>query len=131
MTNPDPIAAEPFARARGIAAVGGALVLALAALRWGPRGFVSAAAGSLLSFANVWALERFGQRAVEQAAVSGAGTVAGPLTAALSAKTVVLLTAAWVLVRTGGLDPLPFGLGFMVSIFSLLGAGLFAARREA
>jgi uncharacterized membrane protein len=129
MMKPDPIATEPFARARGIAAVGGALVLALAALLGGRRGFVSATAGSLLSFANVWTLERFGQRAVEQAAVSGGGAVAAPLSAALGAKTVVLLTASWVLVRTGHLDPLPFGLGFMVSIFSLLGAGLWAARR--
>jgi hypothetical protein len=129
MMNPDPIAAEPLAHARGIAAVGGAFVLLLSALLWGGRGFVSAAAGSLLSIANVWALERFAQRAVEQSAILGAGAVAAPLSAALGAKTVVLLTATWVLVRVGGLETLPFGLGFMVSIFSLLGAGLWAARR--
>jgi hypothetical protein len=33
------------------------------------------------------------------------------------------------LIRVGGLETLPFGLGFMVSIFSLLGAGLSAAQR--
>jgi hypothetical protein len=126
--NPDPIAPEPLARARGFAALGGVFVLALAGLLWGRRGFASAAAGSLLSFANVWALERFAQRAVQQAAVVGAGAVAGPLTAALAAKTVVLLTASWVLIRTGGLETLPFGLGFLVSIFALLGAGLWTAR---
>jgi hypothetical protein len=127
--NPDPIAAEPLARARGIAVVGGVLVLALAAILGGRRAFVSAAAGSALSFANVWALERFAQRAVAQAAILGGGAVAAPLTAALGAKTVVLLTASWVLIRVGGLETLPFGLGFMVSIFSLLGAGLYAAQR--
>jgi hypothetical protein len=127
--NPDPIAAEPLARARGIAVVGGVLVLALAAVLGGRRAFVSAAAGSALSFANVWALERFAQRAVAQAAILGGGAVAAPLTAALGAKTVVLLTASWVLIRVGGLETLPFGLGFMVSIFSLLGAGLSAAQR--
>lgn len=127
--NPDPIAAEPLARARGIAVVGGVLVLALAAILGGRRALVSAAAGSVLSFANVWALERFAQRAVEQAAILGGAAVAAPLTAALGAKTVVLLTASWVLIRVGGLETLPFGLGFMVSIFSLLGAGLSAAQR--
>ncbi len=127
--NPDPIAAEPLARARGIAVVGGVLVLALAAILGGRRALVSAAAGSVLSFANVWALERFAQRAVAQAAILGGGAVAAPLTAALGAKTVVLLTASWVLIRVGGLETLPFGLGFMVSIFSLLGAGLSAAQR--
>jgi hypothetical protein len=127
--NPDPIAAEPLARARGIAVVGGVLVLALAAVLGGRRAFVSAAAGSALSFANVLALERFAQRAVAQAAILGGGAVAAPLTAALGAKTVVLLTASWVLIRVGGLETLPFGLGFMVSIFSLLGAGLSAAQR--
>jgi hypothetical protein len=127
--NPDPIAAEPLARARGIAVVGGVFVLALAAVLGGRRALVSAAAGSVLSFANVWALERFAQRAVEQAAILGGGAVAGPLTAALGAKTVVLLTASWMLIRIGGLETLPFGLGFMVSIFSLLGAGLWASQR--
>lgn len=127
--SPDPTAAEPLARARGIAVVGGAFVLALSALLWGRRGLASAAAGSMLSLANVWALERFARRAVEQAAVLGGGAVAGPLTAALGAKTVVLLTTAWMLIRIGRLETLPFGLGFLVSIFSLLGAGLWAARR--
>ncbi|HEX3903994.1 MAG TPA: hypothetical protein VH853_14225 [Polyangia bacterium] len=128
--NPDPTAAEPLPHARSLAALGSAFVLALSALCWGHRGLVSAAAGSLLSFANVWALERFAQRAVERAAI-GDASVAAPLTAALSAKTVVLLTTSWVLLRAGRLLPLPFGLGYLVSIFSLLGAGLFAARREA
>jgi hypothetical protein len=128
--NPDPTAADPLPHARSIAAVGGAVVLALAGLCWGRHGFLSAAAGSLLSFANVWALERFALRAVERAAI-GDFSVAGPLTAALGAKTIVLLTAAWVLMRAGRLDTLPFALGYLVSIFSLLGAGLQAARREA
>jgi hypothetical protein len=126
--NPDQIAAEPLARARGIAVVGGVFVLAMSALLWGRRGLVSAAAGSLLSLANVWTLERFARRAVERAAVVGGG-VAGPLSAALSAKTVVLLTTSWVLIRTGRLETLPFGLGFLVSIFALLGAGLWSAGR--
>ena len=128
--NPDPTAADPLPHARTLAVLGSVFVLALSGLCWGHRGLVSAAAGSLLSFANVWALERFASRAVERAAV-GDPSVAAPLTAALSAKTVVLLTASWVLIRAGRLLPLPFGLGYLVSIFSLLGAGLFAARREA
>jgi uncharacterized membrane protein len=121
---------DSLPHARGLAAVGSVAVLALAGLCWGRHGFVSAAAGSLVSFANVWALQRFAQRAVERAEL-GDLSVAGPLTAVLGAKTIVLLTASWVLIRTGGLATLPFGLGFMVSIFSLLGAGLQAARREA
>ena len=127
---PNPTAADPLPGARSIAAVGGAVVLALCGLLWGRRGFASAAAGSLLSMANVWALDRFAQRAVERASL-GDLSVAGQLTAALGAKTIVLLTTAWVLIRLGGFQTLPFGLGFMVSIFSLLGAGLRAARREA
>jgi hypothetical protein len=128
MMTPNPTAADPLPGARSIAAVGGALVLALCGLLWGRRGFASAAAGSLLSLANVWALDRIAQRAVERAAL-GDLSVAGQLSAALGAKTIVLLTAAWVLIRIGGFQTLPFGLGYMVSIFSLLGAGLRAARR--
>ena len=128
MMTPTPTVAEPLPGARSFAAVGSAFVLALCGLLWGRRGFSSAAAGSLLSLANVWALDRFAQRAVERAEL-GDLSVAGQLTAALGAKTIVLLTTAWVLMRLGGFQTLPFGLGFMVSIFSLLGAGLRAARR--
>ena len=66
--NPDPTAADPLPHARSLAAVGSVFVLALSGLCWGQRGFVSAAAGSLLSFVNVWAIERFARRAVERAA---------------------------------------------------------------
>jgi hypothetical protein len=128
--NPAPTAADPLPHARTLAALGGGVVLALAGLAWGRRGLASAAAGSLLSFANVWALGLFARRAVARAA-EGDLSVGGQLTGALGAKTVVLLTTAWVLIRTGGLETLPFGLGYLVSIFSLLGAGLWAARREA
>jgi hypothetical protein len=38
------------------------------------------------------------------------------------------LTASWMLIRLGNLETLPFGLGFLVSIFSLLGAGLWTAQ---
>jgi hypothetical protein len=128
--NHEKTAADPLPQARRLAAAGSAVLLAAAGLCWGARGVASAAAGSLLSLANVWALDRFAQRAVARAA-TGDLSVAGQLVAALGAKTIVLLTTAWVMIRLGRFETLPFGLGFMVSIFSLLGAGLLAARQEA
>jgi hypothetical protein len=120
---------DPLALARGLALVIGGGVLALAAARWGRAGAAAAAAGTLLSLANVWALARFAMRAMGQAAAGGPHTATAQLTAALGAKTALLLGAVWALTRSGRLQVLPFGLGLMVSVFALLGAGLWSAAR--
>ena len=121
--------AEPLALALGLAVVIGGGVLALSALGWGRAGLAAAAAGTVLSLLNVWALARFALRAMAQATAIGPHTATAQLTAALGAKTVVLFTAVWVLTRSGRLETLPFALGLMVSVFSLLGAGLWSAAR--
>jgi hypothetical protein len=41
----------------------------------------------------------------------------------------LLFTAVWVLTRSVRLESVPFALGLLVSVFSLLGAGLLAAAR--
>jgi hypothetical protein len=68
-------------------------------------------------------------RAVGRVAELGAGAAAAQLTSALGAKTMVLLGAVFVLGRLARLEALPFALGLMVSVASLLGAGLVSARR--
>jgi hypothetical protein len=97
------------------------------ALGWGRAGLLAAALGTGLSLINVWALRRFAARAVANVAVLGAGAASAQLTAALGAKTMVLLGAVWVIGRGGTLAMLPFACGLMVAVFALLGAGLWSA----
>jgi len=115
--------------ARGLAVVACGAALAAGALGWGRPGLLAAAAGVALSLINVWALERMAARAVGRVAELGAGAAAAQLTSALGAKTMVLLGAVFVLARLARLEALPFALGLMVSVASLLGAGLVSARR--
>jgi hypothetical protein len=123
----DPI--DPLALAPGLALVTSGGVMILAAFGWGAAGLRAAVVGVLLSLVNVWALHRFSRRAAAQAASGGPNTAMVQLTAALGAKTALLFTAVWLLTRTAHLDALPFGLGLLVSVFSLLGAGLWTTMR--
>jgi hypothetical protein len=125
MTAPNPKTADPLALARGFAiAVGGAVVIS-GALGWGRPGLLSAATGTVLSLVNVWALARLAGRAIADLALAGPAAAAARMTSALGAKTVVLLAGVWLLCRGGRLEPAPFALGLLVSVFALLGAGLW------
>src|SRR4051812_29803213 len=121
--------AEPLARAPAFALVIGGGVLAGGALGWGCAGGVAAAMGTALSGVNVWTLRRFAVRAVASVAVEGPAAASSQLTAALGAKTVVLFTCVWVLGRAAALEAVPFAFGLLVSVFALLGAGLWSALR--
>jgi len=123
--------AEPLALARGLAVVGGGAAVILAALAWGRAGLVAAALGAGLSIVNAWALARFAARAAARAAAQQPHTATVQLTSALGAKSAVLLTAVWVLTRSGKLAVAPLAMGLMVSVLSLLGAGLWTALRAA
>jgi hypothetical protein len=129
MTAPNPKTTDLLALARGFAVAVGGVVLVSAALGWGRAGLVAAAAGTVLSLVNVWALHRLAGRAVESLSVAGPATAAAQMTSALGAKTVVLLAGVWLLARGGRLEPVPFALGLLVSVFALLGAGLCGGLR--
>lgn len=116
--------------ARRFAVVVGGAVAAFSAVRWGALGLLAAALGAGLSAINLWALERFAAHAVATVSVEGPQVATTRLTAALGAKSVVLMTSVWVVNRGGWLETVPFALGLMVSVFSLLGAGLASAARE-
>src|SRR5512136_1427200 len=92
--------AEPLTLARGLAVVGSGAVLIVAALAWGRAGLVAAALGASLSLVNAWALARFADRAAARAAAQQPHAATAQLTAALGAKSAVLLTAIWVLTRS-------------------------------
>jgi hypothetical protein len=126
-TAPDLPSTDPIALARGLAVVGSGAVLILAALGWGRPGLVAAALGAGLSILNTWALARLANRAAARAAAQEPHTATVQLTSALGAKTAVLLTAVWVLTRGGKLALTPFAMGLLVSVVSLLGAGLWSA----
>jgi hypothetical protein len=130
MIAPTPRTADPLARARGIALVVGGAVLVSGALGWGRAGLVAAALGTALSLVNVWALHRFAVRAVASVALAGPAAASAQLTSALGAKTVVLLTAVWLIARGGSLATVPFALGLLVAVFALLGAGLWSTLRQ-
>jgi hypothetical protein len=129
MIPPTQRTADPLARASGLAIVAGGAVLVAGALCWGRAGLVAAALGSALSVLNVWALRRFAVRAIENVALAGPSAATAQLSSALGAKTVVLLAMVWLLVRSGSLAMVPFTLGLLVSVFALLGAGLWSALR--
>ena len=122
--------ADPLARAGGLAIVVGGAVLGSGALGWGRAGLVAAALGTALSLLNVWALRRFAVRAIANVAVAGPSAASAQLTSELGAKTVVLLAMVWLVTRGGSLAMVPFALGLLVSVFALLGAGLWSALRE-
>ena len=123
--------AEPLALARSLAVVGSGAVLILAALAWGRGGLIAAGLGASLSIVNAWAMARFADRAAARAAAQEPHAATAQLTAALGAKSAVLLTAVWVLTRSGKIAIAPLALGLMVSVLSLLGAGLWTALRAA
>jgi hypothetical protein len=127
MTAHEPRSIDPLARARGLAVVGSGAVLVLAAFVWGRPGLVAAAFGAGLSVVNAWALARLANRAAARAAAQAPHTATVQLTAALGAKTAVLLIAVWVLTHSGKLALVPFAMGLLVSVVALLGAGLWAA----
>jgi hypothetical protein len=121
--------ADPLGRAPALAAVIGGAVLAGGALGWGRPGLLAAALGTGLSLLNVWVLRRFAARAVEAVSATGPAAASSQLTAALGAKTMVLLTCVWLLGRAAALETVPFAFGLLVSVFALLGAGLWSALR--
>jgi hypothetical protein len=129
-TNPQTDTSELEARARGLSLVVAGAVVAASALAWGVPGLVAAAVGSALSVANVFVLTRFARQAMTIAAEGGPNTAIVRLTSALGAKTVVLLTVVWVVMKSASLRLLPLALGLLVTVFCLLGAGLMSARRE-
>jgi hypothetical protein len=116
---------------RGLAVVSSGAVVAVSALAWGRPGLVAATVGAGLSLINVWVLARLAAGAVALAAAAGPRTAALRLTSALGAKTAVLFTLIWLGTRSGGLPILPLGLGLLVAVFSLVGAGLWIALRTA
>jgi hypothetical protein len=117
------------ARARGLAIVVGGGVVVLSALAWGAAGLAAAAVGAALSVANVFVLTRFARQAVAVAAAGGPNTAIVRLTSALGAKTIVLLTLVWLACKSAPLRLLPLALGLLVTVFSLLGAGLLSGAR--
>jgi hypothetical protein len=117
------------ARARGLTIVVGGAVVVLSALAWGAAGLASAAVGAGLSVINVFLLTRFARQAVAVAADGGPNTAIVGLMSALGAKTIVLLTIVWLVCKSPGLRVLPLGLGLLVTVFSLLGAGLVMGLR--
>jgi hypothetical protein len=131
MTSPDPRSidrsADPLSRARGLAVVGSGGVVVASTLGWGRPGLVAGACGAGLSLLNAWALSRFANRAALRAAAQEPNAATVELTSALGAKTAVLLAAVWLLTRNGKLEMIPFALGLLVSVLSLLGAGLWSA----
>jgi hypothetical protein len=108
----------------------GVVVVAAGGLGWGRPGLVAAALGTVLSLGNVWALHRFAVRAVAAVPALGPAAASAQLTGALAAKTMVLLLCLWLLGRAGGLAMVPLGLGLLVSVFALLGAGLGESLRK-
>jgi hypothetical protein len=126
-TPSDPV--ELAALARGLAVVVGGGVVTLSALAWGMPGLAAAAVGAALSVINVFVLTRFARQAVVVAAAGGPNTAIVRLTSALGAKTIVLLTTVWVVSKSASLLPLPLALGLLVTVFSLVAAGLVTARR--
>jgi hypothetical protein len=117
------------ARARGLTVVMSGAVVVLSTIAWGAPGFAAAAVGAGLSAINVVVLTRLARQAVAVAAVGGPNTAIVRLMSALGAKTIVLLTVVWVICKSAGLRVLPFGLGLLVTVFSLLGAGLATSLR--
>lgn len=101
----------------------------LATLAWGLSGLQAAAVGALLSVINVFVLTRFARQAVLVAAAGSPNTAIVRLTAALGAKTVVLLMTVWVVCKSTNLALMPLALGLLVTVLSLLGAGLVTTLR--
>ena len=129
MNTPSTNTTDLEGRARGLAiAVGGAVVV-LSTLAWGTPGLTASALGATLSVINVFVLTRFARQAVAVAAAGGPNTAIVRLTSALGAKTIVLLTAVWVLLKSTKLLVLPLALGLLVTVFCLLGAGLVTSLR--
>jgi hypothetical protein len=117
------------ARARGLAIVVGGGVVVASALAWGLAGLAAAGVGAALSIANVFVLTRFARQAMEVAAAGGPNTAIVRLTSILGAKTIALLGIVWAVCKAGRLQTLPLALGLLVTVISLLGAGL-ASRGE-
>jgi hypothetical protein len=126
MIAPTPRRIELLAHARGLAVVLGGASLIGGAFGWGRAGLVAAALGTAISLLNLWALRRLALRAVASISQTGAGAATAQLSSALGAKTMVLLALVWVVSRSAALPTLPFALGLLVTVFALLGAGLWS-----
>lgn len=122
-----PRSPDPLTLARRLAVVMSGGVAAISALVWGPRGLLAAVVGTGLSLINVWALGRMATRAVAAVGVVGPQAATAQLSGALGAKTTILLVSVWMVTRGGQMEILPLALGLLVSVFSLLGAGLWSA----
>jgi hypothetical protein len=130
MNNPAQSTTDLAALARGLAIVVGGGVVALAAFAWGTPGLLSAAIGAALSVMNVFVMTRFASQAVAVAAAGGPNTAIVRMTSALGAKTIVLLTVVWVFSKSASLRVMPLALGLLVTVFSLVAAGLVTSRRS-
>lgn len=123
---------EPLSLARPLALLIGVAVVAWGGLVWGRPGTIAAAIGTIVSLGNVWVLERLGARAMREVAgepsAAEATDVASRLHVALGAKTIILLALVAFLANQGwsSLEMKPFAIGLLVSVFSLVAAGLIA-----
>ena len=119
---------EPLVLARPLALGIGAAVIAWSGIGWGRAGTVAALLGVVVSLANVWVLERLGARAMREATGAHPVHAAARLQVALGAKTIILLALVALLAQKGpaGLAMTPFTIGLLVSVFSLVAAGLIA-----
>jgi hypothetical protein len=118
----DPIDLATFAR--GLAIVLGGAVMMVSAFAWGAPGLRAAGVGAALSVLNVFVLTRFARQAIVVAAEGWPNTAIVRLTGALNAKTVFLLCAVWIVMRSLHPHGLALALGLLVTVFSLLVAGL-------
>jgi hypothetical protein len=119
--------------ARPLALVLAAGVVLAGGLGWGRPGLVAAFMGASLSLINLWVLARLGARAAERVLVDGPAQATSGLQAALGGKTVALLVAVALIAQIleagqgHGVPMLPFALGLLVTVATLVIAALAAS----